>query len=180
MRTSGCVHCETLDIYQAHQATKTLRPKSTPMQRHRSRDTMISTSTRRCTRNTRARNEATSILSFDGSGVLARLQFAATWVRFDTSYAVGQLARFCASAGPSHMAAHHHPMEHLDILASSWIITRIRRMSLDSMGAAMRTGELARADGPSLVTSFVTTELRSHDPIMMEIQAPVISGTLYR
>ncbi len=30
---------------------------------------------------------------------IAKLQFAATWVRFDLSFAVAQLARFCASAG---------------------------------------------------------------------------------
>ena len=42
------------------------------------------------------------------------LQFAATWVRFDISYAFGHLARFCASAGPLHMAALHHVMEYLE------------------------------------------------------------------
>ncbi len=30
---------------------------------------------------------------------VAKLQFAASWVRFDISYTVAQLARFCASAG---------------------------------------------------------------------------------
>ena len=30
--------------------------------------------------------------------MVAQLQFAVTWVRFDVSYTVGQLARFCASA----------------------------------------------------------------------------------
>ena len=29
----------------------------------------------------------------------AKLQFAATWIRFDISFVVSQLARFCASAG---------------------------------------------------------------------------------
>jgi len=45
--------------------------------------------------------------------MVARLQYAATWVRFDISFAVAQLARFCASAGPSHWAALHHVMEYL-------------------------------------------------------------------
>jgi hypothetical protein len=31
-----------------------------------------------------------------------------SWVRFDIAYAVSQLARFCASAGPVHHAALHH------------------------------------------------------------------------
>ncbi len=31
---------------------------------------------------------------------VANFQFAATWVRFDIAFAVSQLARFCASAGP--------------------------------------------------------------------------------
>ncbi len=44
---------------------------------------------------------------------VAKLQFAATWVRFDIAFAVSQLARFCASAGSSHWAALHHLMEYL-------------------------------------------------------------------
>ncbi len=32
----------------------------------------------------------------------AKLQFAASWIRFDISFAVLQLARFCASAGSTH------------------------------------------------------------------------------
>jgi hypothetical protein len=45
--------------------------------------------------------------------IVARLQYAATWVQFDISYTVAQLARFCASAGPKHWAALHHVMEYL-------------------------------------------------------------------
>ncbi len=33
---------------------------------------------------------------------VAKLQFAASWIRFDISFAVSQLARFCASAGSTH------------------------------------------------------------------------------
>jgi hypothetical protein len=44
---------------------------------------------------------------------VAKLQFAATWVRFDIAFAVSQLARFCASAGSKHWAALHHLMEYL-------------------------------------------------------------------
>jgi hypothetical protein len=40
--------------------------------------------------------------------IVARLQYAATWVRLDISNTVAQLARFCASAGPKHWAALHH------------------------------------------------------------------------
>ena len=32
------------------------------------------------------------------SSFVAKLQFAATWIRFDISFAVSQLARYCASA----------------------------------------------------------------------------------
>ncbi len=45
---------------------------------------------------------------------IAELQFAASWIRFDTFFAVSTLARFCASAGPSHWAALHHLMECLE------------------------------------------------------------------
>ena len=47
------------------------------------------------------------------SSMVALLQFGATWVRFDISYTIGHLARFCALAGASHTAALHHPMEYL-------------------------------------------------------------------
>jgi hypothetical protein len=45
---------------------------------------------------------------------IAKLQFAASWIRFDISFTVSTLARFCASAGPSHWAALHHVMEYLE------------------------------------------------------------------
>ena len=45
--------------------------------------------------------------------MVALLQFAGTWVRFNISYTVGQLTHFCASAGSSHSAALHHLVEYL-------------------------------------------------------------------
>ncbi len=45
--------------------------------------------------------------------LVAKLQFAATWIRFDISFAVLQLARFSASAGFAQWAALHHLMEYL-------------------------------------------------------------------
>ena len=45
---------------------------------------------------------------------VAKLQFAATWVRIDIAYTVSQLACFCASAGASQWAALHHLMEYLE------------------------------------------------------------------
>ncbi len=45
--------------------------------------------------------------------MVAKLQFAATWIRFDISFSVSQLARFCASAGPSHWNALHVLMGYL-------------------------------------------------------------------
>jgi hypothetical protein len=44
---------------------------------------------------------------------VAKLQFAATWIRFDISFAVSQLASFCTSAGSAQWAALHHLMEYL-------------------------------------------------------------------
>ena len=44
---------------------------------------------------------------------VAKVQFAAYWVRFDISYAAAQLARFCVSAGPSHWAALAHLIGYL-------------------------------------------------------------------
>jgi hypothetical protein len=41
---------------------------------------------------------------------VAKLQFAATWIRFDVAYPVSQLALFCASAGTQQWSALHHLM----------------------------------------------------------------------
>ena len=49
---------------------------------------------------------------------VAKLQFAASWIRFDISFAVSQLARFCASAGSTHWAALDHLMEYIEGLPS--------------------------------------------------------------
>jgi hypothetical protein len=49
---------------------------------------------------------------------LAKVQFAAQWIRYDVSFATSQLARFCASAGPSHWAALHHLMGYLSYQSS--------------------------------------------------------------
>jgi hypothetical protein len=45
----------------------------------------------------------------------AKLQFAPSWGRCDIWYPASQLARFCASAGPSHWAALHHLMGYHDL-----------------------------------------------------------------
>jgi hypothetical protein len=45
--------------------------------------------------------------------MIAKVQFAAYWIRFDISYTTSQLARFCASAGPSHWAALTHLIGYL-------------------------------------------------------------------
>ena len=89
-------------------------------------------------------------------------------MRFDIllSYMVGQLARFCASAGSSHFAALHLMEYDLSISrstqSSSWITTKVRRRPQVSTVIAMRTGERATAVERSLVTSSGTTELQSH------------------
>ncbi len=61
---------------------------------------------------------------------IAKLQFAASWIRFDTCFAVSTLARFCASAGPSHWAALHHLMENLEGFPSLKLTYR-RRTGVD-------------------------------------------------
>ena len=57
---------------------------------------------------------------------IAKLQLAATWIRFDISFAVAKLARFCASAGKMHWAALHHLMEYLDAHSSFKLTYRKR------------------------------------------------------
>ena len=51
--------------------------------------------------------------------MVAKLQSAATWVRFDIAFAVGQLARFEHLQGRTFAALHHfvkYPSFHLDYL----------------------------------------------------------------
>ena len=78
---------ETLDEYKVH-TQKSLRPKRTPIQpglvlNHEDCPILPDPKRQKLYRST-----------------VAKLQFAASWIRFDTSYPVAQLARFCASAGP--------------------------------------------------------------------------------
>ena len=91
---------ETIGVYKEY-VKKMLRPKLTPMQPGNILKPDDAPTTPDKKRQTFYRS------------MVARLQFAATWVRFDISYTVGQLARFCASAGPSHCAALHHLMEYI-------------------------------------------------------------------
>jgi hypothetical protein len=58
---------------------------------------------------------------------VAKLQFAATWIRFDIAYPVSQLARFCASAGTQQWSALHHLMEYLEGFSSLQLIYRLRK-----------------------------------------------------
>ena len=58
---------------------------------------------------------------------VAKLQFAVSWIRFDVSFAVSQLARFSASAGATHWAALYHLMEYVEGLPS-FKITYHRRI----------------------------------------------------
>jgi hypothetical protein len=60
---------------------------------------------------------------------LAKLQLAASWIRFDISFTVSQLARFCASVGAPQWAALHHLMEYLEGLPSMHITYRRRQQS---------------------------------------------------
>ena len=83
LHLDACIR-ETLDIYQAHPATKTLRPKSILMQ-----PGYVLTSEDVPEMPEKKRQ------IFDRS-MVALLQFAVTWVSFGITYAVGQLARFCA------------------------------------------------------------------------------------
>ena len=45
---------------------------------------------------------------------VAKLQFVASWIRFDISFVVSKLALFCAFAGTTHWAVLHHLMECLE------------------------------------------------------------------
>ncbi len=83
---------ELLDEYKAC-ATKSLRTKQTPCQ-----PGLILT-----------QEDCPILLDAERqkyySSFVAKLQFAASWVRFEISFAMAQLARFCASAAVSRSVA---------------------------------------------------------------------------
>ena len=84
--------------------------------------------------------------------MVALLQFAVTWVRFDISYTVGQLAQ-TAQWHFFVLQKDLRILQHFIILwrisrstrASSWMIKTARRSPQVSMGFVMWTEERARA-----------------------------------
>jgi hypothetical protein len=89
---------EILEDYKAY-IKRDLKPKKIPMQPGVNKGL--------CARNPRSK-EQKIYRSF-----VAKIQFSADWVRYDVSFAASQLARFCASAGVSHLAALHYVMGYL-------------------------------------------------------------------
>ena len=69
---------------------------------------------------------------------IAKLQFAASWIRFDTSFTVSTLARFCASASPFNWAALHPLMRILKALQVSSSPTVSARRSSSPIVSARR------------------------------------------
>ena len=56
--------------------------------------------------------------------LVMKLQYVATWVRFDISFTVSQLASHVTTPGPAHWAALHHLMEYLDCCPSFKLVYR--------------------------------------------------------
>jgi hypothetical protein len=92
--------------------------------------------------------------------MVATLQFAATWVRFDIAYAVSYLVQFCASAGPTHHADLHHLMEYLVRYPSFKLDSgNIARRAATSIVSATRIGRRATRAVRPQHSSSVTLEL---------------------
>ena len=53
-----------------------------------------------------------------------KLQYVATWVRFDISFMASQLASYVSNPGPMHWAALHHLMEYLESYPSFKLVYR--------------------------------------------------------
>jgi hypothetical protein len=122
---------EMLNEYQGY-IKKSLRPKRvlTPLVIHRPEDspTVLDPSKQKFYRS-----------------CVAKLQFAASWICFDISFAVLQLARFCASAGEAHWAELHHLMEYVEGLPSFKNTNRCQINTTRTCSLAMltQTGEIA-------------------------------------
>ena len=103
-----------LNEYKAF-VIKKLRPKTLPIQPNYQLTSEIPTIDNKGDKDPRK----TFFRSF-----VMKLQFVATWVRFDISFTAGQLASHAANPGPSHWAALHHLMEYLDNYPSFKLVYR--------------------------------------------------------
>ena len=94
---------EILREYKEY-ARKTLRPKKLPIAPNHQLPRMPPL---------QAHEREPPTTSFFRSFVM-KLQYAATWVRFDISFTVSQLANHTSSPGQPHWSALHHLMEYLE------------------------------------------------------------------
>jgi hypothetical protein len=90
---------------------------------------------------------------------LAKIQFAAQWIRYAVSFATSQLAWFCASAGPSHWAALHHLIGYLSYQSSFKLTYRQQRRQgtkngLDGFADSDWGNNVSRRSTTSLVARF--------------------------
>ncbi len=85
---------------------------------------------------------------------VAKLQFAATWILFDISFAVSQLARFCASAGTAQWAALHHLIQYLTNQSSFKIIYR-RGMKLVDLLSGYADADWGNSSSPRSTSGMV-------------------------
>ena len=93
--------------------------------------------------------------------MIAKVQFAAYWVRLDISYTASQLARFCASAGPSHLGALTHLIGYLIHRPSFKIVYKRAAIGgldgytdsdwVNSMSRRSTSGLLARYNGAPIL-----------------------------
>jgi hypothetical protein len=106
LHLDNCIR-ETLNEYKEF-STKSLRPKQVPIQL----GLLLEKDSDDCPIVPAPRKQKHYRL------FIAKLLFSASWTRFYISFAVEQLAGFCAPAGKTHWAALHHLMKNLDAHSS--------------------------------------------------------------
>jgi hypothetical protein len=99
---------------------------------------------------------------------VAKVQFAAYWSRFDISYTAAQLARFCASAGPSHWAALTHLIGYL-IHRPSLKIRTGERQTAAWMGSLTLIGATLPQQRVTQIDHWTAGPIQS-DPDSLEIK----------
>ena len=88
-----------------------------------------------------------------------KLQFVATWVRFDISFTASQLASHVTNPGPAHWAALHHLMEFLDNYPSFKLVYRQGSTTSKELDAFADSDWGTDAETRKSITWFIGTPI---------------------
>ena len=113
-----------------------------------------------------------------------KLQYVATWVRFDISFTASQLASHVANPGPAHWAALHHLMEYLDHYPSFKLVYRRGLRTGQELDAFADSDWGTDVETRKSISGQIGTTRRLYlvqqDAYLVEVQEATVSSTLIR